>query len=659
MASRQPGFFVRHTEKIVLAAAVAFSLLLVAVAWAGVFGSPAATESRGARVTPGTVESLVRVEADRLRRELDATEPGVPDVTIPLYSEEYAERIAAPLLPEGRQQLVSSPVPGLPGGAFDPPEMAFPAYALPSPPVVSDAAVKAGTAVLADAGTVPDPRDRERVAALAAALGLEPDRPGDFQYVSVTGRFPVGDWAEALRTAGDGTAAPPVPENVWRPRLGLASVYLLRQRLDPSTGAWGPAEVIDPLPGQVAVLPGRPTGVQNLNQAEDLVATLAARQEDVARVPFPPTEHEAWSPPSGRDRVFSDEERERVEDLETRIAAAELRLERVLNPGAGREGRGGRNRDRRRGAGGGRGDDFGGAGVPPGVPGGLGGFDAGRGGGGAQEDDRVQRERDALEALRAELAGLIGEEPDAAAGFPGAGFPGGVAAGGAPDLGGGFGDFGGGVPDFGGFDPGRAAPAGGGDAAGGAEEVSVWAHDLTAEPGGTYRYKLVAAALNPLFRYSRVAPEQREANRDRVALAPADAALEAAPWTPAVTLNPEADFFFLGGNFEQDRARVEVWKVYDGLWQRAEFEENAGNGIGGEQALQVRGRRQRVDLSTGALLLDIDVQQVGGGPADQRLVYSVPGGGIRSRTRQQDQENPRRLLLQRELEAQQAATPGA
>ncbi len=183
----------------------------------------------------------------------------------------------------------------------------------------------------------------------------------------------------------------------------------------------------------------------------------------------------------------------------------------------------------------------------------------------------------------------------------------------------------------------------------------MWAHDLFAEPGATYRYKLVAAPMNPLFRYSRVAEEQRLANRDRASLAPSDADLQAASWTPPVTLNPRADFFFLGGNADQDRARVEVWKVYDGLWQRSDFEENPGNGIGGEQLLEVRGQRERVDLATGALVLDIDVQQGIDSNPDQRLVYEDADGRIRSRTRQDDQDSPRRAQLQRELEEEQAA----
>ena len=661
MASRQAGFFVRHTEKIVLAAAVAFSLLLVAVAWAGVFGSPSATEVGRDRVTPGTVESLVRAEAEKLRRQLDATEPGVPDVAIPLYSEEFAERIAAPMLPPERQTLVGNPTLPLAEGVLTPAGIEFPTYALPRPPVVTDPVVKAGTAVLADAGTVADARAREQVAALGAQLGLDPNEPGDFQYVSVTGRFPLREWAQTLDAGGDGSGNPSIPENVWRPRLGLAAVYLLRQRKDPVTGGWGPTEVVSTLPGQVAALPDRAAETQNLTQAEELVRTLLTRQEDVARVPFPPTAHVGWTPPSGRDRVFTPAERERLTRLESDIAAAELRLERLQNPDAGREERGGR-RDRgnrgRAGRGGGGG------------PGGGGGFDGGFGGdefgdpgfdapprrgGGDADDDRTQRAIDDLQALRNELTELLGEEPDAAQA------PGGFG-GGPPDFGGGFDEFGGGGPGgFGGsgFNPGGPVRGGGGPDAEVDEEVTVWAHDLSAEPGGTYRYKLVAAAMNPLFRYSRVSEEQQEANRDRVALAPTEEALEAAPWTPAVTLNPEADFFFLGGNFEQDRARVEVWKVYDGLWQRAEFEENAGNGIGGVETLDVRGRRQRVDLATGALLLDIDVQQVGGGPADQRLVYESPEGGIRSRTRQEDQDSPRRQLLQRELEGQQEPVRGA
>ncbi|BAM04117.1 hypothetical protein [Phycisphaera mikurensis] len=665
MAARQAGFFVKHTEKIILAVAAAFALLLVAIAWLGVFGSPASTRINGVVVTPENVQDIVNAEADRLRSKLDETEPGVPEVQIPNYAEDFSSRIAAPIL-AGDPRLVSGGLDraGLTAATFVLQQNSFPAYFLPTPPVPTDVTLKAGTAVLADPASEGDAAARERLVELRNRLDIR--EPGDFQFVSVMGRFPLQSWSERLEGQDPEGSRQPIPENVWRPRLGLAAVYLLRQRQDARTGAWGEPERVEVLPGQPGFLPGEPTGIEDLPQAQAAVAFLQAQQSDVAQVPFPATAHQPWTPPSGRDRVFTPEERERlaeleedIEQLKSSIAREQGRDEPTSQPERRRPQRPERNR-----GGGGFGGGFAGGGFDGGFGGGPDfgggpprGVDRGGPSAGSDPDQRrIQRFQDELAEKQAELNDLLGVDEDLS--VPGGGFPG---SGGFPGGGGFDGGFGGGF-DGGGFPGNMDGFAGSRGGAGtglgtaeaaGPEEVVIWAHDLTAQPGETYRYKLLAAPINPLFRYSRVADEQREENRDRLAIAPSAEEVEGLEWTPPVTLNPLADFFFLSGNAEQDRANIEVWKVYDGLWQVATFEENPGNGIGGTETLDVRGRRQRVDLSTGALLLDIDVLQAIDRNPDTRMVYENPDGTIRSRMRQDDQESERRRLLQDRLQTQQ------
>ena len=408
MASRQPGFFVRHTEKIILAAAALFALLLVAVAWAGVFGSPASTRVGAEVVTPGTVAGVVQAEADKLRRALDETEPGVPDVTIPAYSDEFAERIVAPLLPPGLQRFVAmrSENGGLESGVFEERTTNFAAYHLPTPPMAKNAVVKAGKAVLAEVGGIADAAERERVLAVAGRLGLGPDRPGDFQYVSVMARFPLAEWARRLEEPDPDQAGKSIPRNVWRPRLGLASVQLLRQRLDPRTGQWSEAEAVPTLPGQIAYPPDRPSGAEDLTRAEQIVAELQARQVDVAQVPFPPTRHQPWTPPSGRDRVFTAAETARLAELEREID----NLENQLTRGSERQGATPRAPRSPRENRAGPEDGFEGGGPP-----------SRRAPREAAEDPdqrRAERLREDLQTARNELNELLGLEPDAAVSSP-------------------------------------------------------------------------------------------------------------------------------------------------------------------------------------------------------------------------------------------------
>ena len=258
MASRQAGFFVKHTEKIVLLAALAFAVLVVTIAWAGVFGSPSATQVGPDSVTPGTVEQVVGAEADRLRRALDAEEPGVPDVTIPPYSEEFAARIATPVLPADQLALAAPIGPGgLTERDFVARDTNYPTYRLPSPPPVDNAVVKAATAVLEEPGAIGDAQERQSVVQLANNLALPPGQPGDFQYVSVMGRFPLGQWVERLEAPDPDRELQPIPRNVWQPRLGLASVYPAAPAAGPDDRAVARSRA-GPHPARAGRLPAGP-----------------------------------------------------------------------------------------------------------------------------------------------------------------------------------------------------------------------------------------------------------------------------------------------------------------------------------------------------------------------------------------------------------------
>ncbi|MFW6336463.1 MAG: hypothetical protein ACOC3G_04985, partial [Phycisphaeraceae bacterium] len=134
------------------------------------------------------------------------------------------------------------------------------------------------------------------------------------------------------------------------------------------------------------------------------------------------------------------------------------------------------------------------------------------------------------------------------------------------------------------------------------QEVRIWAHDITVEPGRTYRYKLVASVVNPLFAETNLVPEQREANRDRLLLQPDEQAIDEMPWTDPVGVDPVLQFFLVNGNVNLGMAEIEVWRPYNGRWVVGEFSLRPGDRIGGEG--QTAGGAT-IDLTLDALLVDI------------------------------------------------------
>ena len=134
------------------------------------------------------------------------------------------------------------------------------------------------------------------------------------------------------------------------------------------------------------------------------------------------------------------------------------------------------------------------------------------------------------------------------------------------------------------------------------QAVRIWAHDITVEPGGRYRYKLVASVVNPLFAETNLAPEQREANRDRLLLRPDEQAIDEMPWTDPVDVDPVLQFFLVDGNVSIGLAEIEVWRPYNGRWVVGAFSLRPGDRIGGEGE-SVGG--STIDLTLDALLVDI------------------------------------------------------
>ena len=184
----------------------------------------------------------------------------------------------------------------------------------------------------------------------------------------------------------------------------------------------------------------------------------------------------------------------------------------------------------------------------------------------------------------------------------------------------------------------------------GRRTIKVWAHDLTVETGKTYRYQVVVCVLNPLFRQSRVEQQQREQNYHRLVLGPDPTELEATEWSEPVTVDPEHHFFLVGGNPDQGVGKVEVWRIFNGMWQHDEFRVSPGDPIGGTMAADFDGQPFELDLHVKSLV--VDLASAGGQAGSDVGMYflSPESNKLDFKTVSEDADSPIRKRLQNESE---------
>ena len=604
MKIKEFGFFSRHLEKLVLGLGVA--VLVVVAATRFLLSQPNAVEIGGKPVSPGEIKDEVMKDYERLKRNLSG-DSYVPDSSriIAKFADSYVRLYELPVTSGD----VLAPLDG--GGLarqwlrIERPE--FPTKVVPYPPTLTGTLAKAGHGVLDDDGS---PAVRPLFELIGSA------QPHDFSYASVSAIFSVKDWVTRLE--GEGVPSEQrVERGLWDRRLLLTSVRLLREELDPLTELWGGFTVIDPLPGQLHILP-EDVEPRDRETAQRLEAWVNENQGGIQRPVFPTINNGPWTPPDQRNRVLTDDEIVRQQELEDLIRKRERELKRLRPVGRGGNALG-------RGGGDGLGD-FAADGLTPRQ---------------AKQQARIQEMQNELREAQAELDGLLGTEHEETVvdnGFE------------EPLLGGGadrsFAPRGGRSP-FG--NPNGGAEAG--LAYTGPDTVKVWAHDLTAEPGKTYRYKVAVSVMNPLYQFPRLNEAQRRENFDRVAITHSLDELAAAPWSAPLTLDPEYYFFALSGSKDLKRAKFEVWTVRNGRWLNREFTEFPGNEIGGSAEDQDAG--DEFNMNVGAVMLDVDSVRVRSGQGSVRVLFLNPlTGRIDFRLVSDDKNSTDRQRLENELRRQ-------
>jgi len=502
----------QHVEKIVLGVVAAVLLLVLTMQFA--FAPPGVTVGNQ-QVPPDRALEPVLDEARRNLAAMNNPEPSLPDVSAQALAPAFQSAISAPTVPE---QRIAALGPSQSLGAIDLDVSGIGGmYAMPSLPQP--------TAPMASAfrGTV-HPSEWAASEALRELLGDE--QPFDLGVVSVQAFLNGQDVRRALLSDPDGDAGPlrAIPPSWWRPGFEILGVQLERERRL-SDGSWGETTL-------VSGMPGRPDLVAESAQTAglDAVALLelarfaSSEAEQITKPDFYRTiAGERWQPPAS-NLQSTDPNRDQVQRLvrQARGYERDIQVLRDAMEGESTETR-----------------------TPPAGGGGPAGRGAPGAGGRAEPrqpaergDARAQR----LERLNEQLAQVENDLYTLGYAIDGTRFE-------TDQLP---------VEVFGKFE--RLFDN---------DRLAMWSHDVTAQGGEVYRYRLRPVFNNPVFGRGQALSEEQQ-NLAQSMHFPG-------PWSqwsePVEALASE--YFFVVNAREADRlgggpqASVELYRFFYGHYRRA------------------------------------------------------------------------------------------
>ena len=175
------------------------------------------------------------------------------------------------------------------------------------------------------------------------------------------------------------------------------------------------------------------------------------------------------------------------------------------------------------------------------------------------------------------------------------------------------------------------------------EPIIVWAHDLSAEPGRTYQYRLRVSVPNPFYLRNRVVDSQKPLTKHH--------ALESKPsqWTDPISTYRKTYFYLVSNSRKDDEGVVEVFRQFNGGWRRREFSVRAGEPIGGVFDVKTFDLESKIDLDVGAIVVDVDPtapSMVGAGRSTTRMLYlDLKTNQLMERTVERDEKDERRVYL--------------
>lgn len=533
------NFFERNAEKIVVGVLAACALAVVAHQF---IGRSNTVKVGNRELPPDQAYMTVQREAESVQARLrDARVPdglpsGVPNVAGEIASIMQrpvapAPALAAPLLPP----LALTPLEGASGrDDADAPKFA----PLVPPPTSRPVAGVMG-------GTI-DPMVVASTPELASYVPAA--QPFDLRAVTVQAEFPAAALVASLEAAPRDPAFQTIPRFYWMNRLEILDVRLERQELT-AEGVYAPMVIVPPAPGIFSL---RDELTSDLPTAALQSLVNRAREKRVSLVRprfYPMVAGEAWRPvrveglAAGRDestRLRIESLLRAREQLDKRIEAVERRLSGSVSTGPAPS------------AGGAV------AGVRVTTP-----TRPQRDSGQSEAERRRAADQSLLSNLRDERAKVDAELQQL-------GFDGAVGLDAAARR----------LLD---------APV---DSIESVESLTLWAHDVTARPGATYRYRVSVGVTNPLFGNTTNVAEQ-----DTEAVALPASYSPVSDWSDPVYVEPTTQMFVTGAAHpglgasadpaQSPMASVELYHFHYGHWRRALVRLTPGDAIAAELTLPV------------------------------------------------------------------------
>ncbi|MBG81059.1 MAG: hypothetical protein CMJ39_10195 [Phycisphaerae bacterium] len=545
------------------AVAIVFVVYLI-----GQFDSPNIREVDRQPVAPGEWHEKLKETAIQIKRDQESqTVPPAVESAI-----ETGRKLSSVDLADFQAQMIARQGPETPSS--------IPGYRV-VPAVSGDGEVRVANAKFVDPSLMPPTKPEvyqtfdllqdgvvEEHESLATIVTEEPH---DISWITVASQFNIADALLRFRTNGpDGEL--PLRERWHGNRIDLLDVRVEREEL--VDGQWTDAQMIDILPGQLSFR-DRLANHQELDAAD--------RDEILATVVDPVTRTQIYQPdflPTQRGRWVSPEKYQADEAMQEAMDNAEMDPKRrTLMKKLAREIR---KRDeilallqRAQESG------LAGSGGAGGGAGGGGGTRGGAGGGGAGTSDPLAPLKERLAQSEAKIASYrqeLGLDQD------------------GNEI----------ETESGGEVQVEENPLDQTD------EIWVWAHDITAEMGHTYRYRVSVVIYNPLFaRKLSLVEEQKHLAESLIKV------VDSSVWSEPLTAQPPLRVLASSaipasagantGRLGYGQATAEVRRFYGGQWWSNTFKVQPGDVVGhpGYPEGLTSADMDPVDFSTGWYVVDV------------------------------------------------------
>ena len=466
-------------------------------------------------VAPADAFDPVKAEADRLRARIEAAEPRLPEIPNVDLASRLKLGANAPAVATATSPTPFGPNPRVrvSGPAV---QVANASFALPT--VAAPSAV-----VAAPYRATIDPVEAASLPELAAIL--PPQQPFDKASVSIEATFNGTQVAELLATDPDGPGPiEPMPQSWWRdvatetPSITIVGVEVERRLVRGADGRT-PAEdqavtTVPPMPGRTAFIDVWKEEARSAGDVPPLVEEVTVAMDEILRPEFYRTiAGPAWEPPS--EMVVStteDPNARQIRSLKSRIGQIDTALRRLQAAPVAPRREANREEPPRRG---------GGRGQPPPE---------------RREADNPEQDKERnIKRLQDERARLV-ERLKA-------------------------------LGDKSQDDPTAAQPA--------VEDTRPWlarndikvfAHDLTVEPGAEYQYRVRIVMNSPLFGRGLQESQKELAEQSLMTSAWSE-------WTSVVPIDRNSEFFIVSAGNDpltgRATASAQLFEFYYGFYRRA------------------------------------------------------------------------------------------